>query len=174
MTQPRRRTLLLAALLSPLPALAQVEAVPPDPAPAPPEPARLPDRPGPMPPAAPPASVPLRLPPGMETLPQGGWRLRFPPGTEAVPEAAAAALHKLGHRLAAATEGRVVILAQASGPEDVSTARRLSLARGLAVKQALAEGGLPPTRIDIRPLGHTEDRLDSADIQPPEASKGTR
>ncbi|MFC7541507.1 hypothetical protein ACFQU2_21445 [Siccirubricoccus deserti] len=123
MTQPRRRTLLLAALLSPLPALAQVEAVPPDPAPAPPEPARLPDRPGPMPPAAPPASVPLRLPPGMETLPQGGWRLRFPPGTEAVPEAAAAALHKLGHRLAAATED-----ASSSSPRPAG--RRMSPPHG--------------------------------------------
>jgi outer membrane protein OmpA-like peptidoglycan-associated protein len=110
----------------------------------------------------------------MEALPQGAWRLRFPPGAEAVPEAATQALTTLGRRLAAGTGGRVVILAQASGPEDVSTARRLSLARGLAVKQALAAGGLPPTRIDIRPLGRTADRLDSADIQPPDASKGTR
>ncbi|MBK1662559.1 hypothetical protein CKO45_30750, partial [Paracraurococcus ruber] len=103
----------------------------------------------------------------LEALPGGAWRLRFPEGTEAPPRTAAPALAELGRRLAAAPEGRVVLLAQASGPEDVSTARRLSLARGLAVKDALVAGGLPPTRIDIRPMGRQEDRLDAVDVQPP-------
>jgi glucose/arabinose dehydrogenase len=173
-TQLFRRALLLAALLPPLSALAQEEVVPADPAVAPPVPARLPDQPNPMVPATPQPAVPLQLPPGMESLPEGAWRLRFPPGAEAVPESATPALTQLGRSLASGTEGRVVILTQASGPEDASTARRISLARGLAVKQALAAGGLPPTRIDIRPMGRTAERLDIADIQPPAATKATR
>ncbi|WP_149539197.1 OmpA family protein [Siccirubricoccus phaeus] len=172
MTQPLCRALLLALLILPLPAAAEDGPVPPEPALAPPTPARLPDRPAPARGLSP-ATVPaLALPPGMEALPSGAWRLRFPTGAAEVPEAAAPALAELGRRLAAGPPGRVTILAQASGPEDVSTARRLSLARGFAVKQALAEGGLPPTRIDIRPMGRTADGLDSADIQPP-PSRGT-
>jgi hypothetical protein len=62
----------------------------------------------------------------------------------------------------------VVVLAQASGPAaDVSSARRVSLARGLAVKEALVAGGLPPTRIDIRPMGRTEEAADAVDVLPP-------
>jgi outer membrane protein OmpA-like peptidoglycan-associated protein len=54
---------------------------------------------------------------------------------------------------------------------DASAARRLSLARALAVKQALAEGGLPPTRIDLRPLGRTEEAVDAVDVLPPGAER---
>ena len=65
--------------------------------------------------------------------------------------------------------------AQASGPEaDVSAARRLSLGRALAVKAALASGGLAPTRIDLRPLGRTPEAVDAADILPPAARRAAR
>ncbi|MCO6418248.1 hypothetical protein JYK14_19060 [Siccirubricoccus sp. KC 17139] len=172
MTQPSRRALLLLALALPLPAAAEDEPVPREPALAPPEPARLPDRPAPSPAAPAARTAPQQSLPGMEALPSGAWRLRFGEGVAEVPQAAAPALAELGRRLAAGPPGRVTILAQASGPEDVSTARRLSLARGFAVKQALEAGGLPATRIDIRPMGRTPDGLDSADIQPP-PSRGT-
>lgn len=174
---PIRMALLAGALLAmvaaagaaPPPAAASpAEILPADPAPAPPDPARLSPRPGLAAPApAPPALRPLALPPGMEARPGGAWRLHFPEGREAPPQAAEAALTTLGSRLAAGPEGRVVLLAQASGPADVSSARRLSLARGLAVKEALMAGGLPATRIDIRPMGRTEEAADAVDVQPP-------
>jgi outer membrane protein OmpA-like peptidoglycan-associated protein len=142
--------------------------LPADPAPAPPDPANLSPRPGLAQPAqAAPAARPFTLPPGMEALPGGAWRLRFPEGKDAPPRAADAALAELGRRLAAGPEGRVVLFAQASGPADASTARRVSLARGLAVKDALVAGGLPATRIDIRPMGRTEEAADAVDVQPP-------
>ena len=169
---PVRIALLAGALLAMLPAAAQplltAETLPADPAPAPPDPANLSARPGLAAPApAPPAARPFTLPPGMEALPDGAWRLRFPQGRDTPPRAADAALAELGRRLAAGPEGRVVLLAQASGPADVSTARRVSLARGLAVKDALVAAGLPATRIDIRPMGRTEAAADAVDIQPP-------
>ena len=35
------------------------------------------------------------------------------------------------------------------------------------MKQALVAGGLPATRIDIRPMGRTEEAADVVDVQPP-------
>jgi outer membrane protein OmpA-like peptidoglycan-associated protein len=56
----------------------------------------------------------------------------------------------------------------ASGPaDDVSSARRLSLARAIAVREALVAGGLAATQVDVRALGRTEAALDIADILPP-------
>ena len=144
------------------------------PAPAPPAPADLSAAPGPaQPPPAPPRSPPPAVPPGLEALPQGGLRLRFAAGAEGPPPAALDSLTELGRSLGAGPPGRVVLTGQASGPAaDVSAARRLSLARALAVKQALAAGGLPATRIDIRPLGRTADAVDAVDVQPPEPEPG--
>ena len=172
---PVRMALLAGALLRAVaPARAQqaeappAESLPADPAPAPPAPANLSARPGlAAPTPAAPAARPFTLPAGMEALSDGAWRLRFPAGRDAPPPAADAALAELGRRLAAGPEGRVVLFAQASGPADASTARRVSLARGLAVKDALVAGGLPATRIDIRPMGRTEEAADAVDVQPP-------
>jgi outer membrane protein OmpA-like peptidoglycan-associated protein len=182
-----RRILLGAALglLAAGPGLAQPRAEPPEsaaepagaadagpipapPAEAPPEPARLSSVPAPM--APPGREAPLALPAGMEALPQGGWRIHFSPGRLSLGESATATLAELGRRLATRPQGRITLYAQASGPEsDISAARRASLARALAVKQALAAGGLPPTRIDVRPMGRTEETMDAVDVQPPEA-----
>ncbi|MBX9698975.1 MAG: hypothetical protein K2X74_06045, partial [Acetobacteraceae bacterium] len=104
----------------------------------------------------------------LEPRADSGWRLRFAPGTPALPQGSGASLGELGRRLAGQPDGRVTVIAQVAGPaEDVSTARRLALARGLAVKAALVAGGLEETRIDIRPLGRTEEATDAADILPP-------
>jgi outer membrane protein OmpA-like peptidoglycan-associated protein len=141
-----------------------------EPAAAPPDPAALPALYGP--PSAPAEAAPAALPPGMEVRPEGRWRVRFAGDTPHLTVPAAAALATLGRRLAALPEGRITVEAQASGPAaDVSIARRLSLERGLAVKQALAEGGLAPTRIDIRPLGRTGEAVDAADVLPPPAAR---
>ena len=168
--------ILLAALLLPVAAGAQparspatAEESPADPAPAPPHPVDLSHGPargkatGPSP-----TVLAIPMPAGLEALPAGGWRLSFPAGTEAPPPAAEASLARLGRGLAAVPEGRVTLLAQASGPvKDVSAARRLSLARGLAVKEALVSGGLAATRIDVRPMGRTPEAADAVDVQPP-------
>jgi hypothetical protein len=135
----------------------------PDPAAAPPAPAVL----GAASPATV-AALPLALAlPGLESLPQGGWRVA---GT-ALP----AALATLGRALAEAVpegRGRVTLVAEvAAPPDDPSTARRESLARAVAVRGALERGGLPLTRMDIRPLGRTAAARDVVDILPPGAPR---
>lgn len=131
----------------------------PDPAPAPP-PVQLtplrPQTPQPMP-------GPLQ---GLSSLPQGGFRLRMT-GTE-LTAAQTAAVQALARTLAALPQGRITVEAQVAGPaDDVSTARRVSLARAQAVKSALVAGGLTPTRIDLRPLGRLSTPQDAVDILPP-------
>jgi hypothetical protein len=103
---------------------------------------------------------------GLQTLPQGGFRLRMT-GTE-LTAAQTRAVQALGRDLAALPQGRITVEAQVAGPaDDVSAARRLSLARAQAVKSALVAGGLTPTRIDLRPLGRLSAPQDAVDILPP-------
>ena len=144
----------------------EADDAPSPPAEAPPAPALL----------SPDARPPAVADPGgaaFEALAEGRWRIRFAVGREDLSETAAGRIEELGRRLAeAAGTGRVTVEAQSSGPEaDVSAARRLSLGRALAVKAALANGGLPPTRIDLRPLGRTPEAVDAADILPPPARR---
>lgn len=166
-TFPRRGAALLGAALllapaGPCAAAAEADGAPSPPADAPPAPALL--RPNDAPPAA--------AEPVLEALAEGRWRIRFAAGREDLTETAAARVQDIGRRLAATDAGRVTVEAQASGPEaDVSAARRLTLGRALAVKAALAHGGLAPTRIDLRPLGRTPEAVDAADILPPPARR---
>jgi len=134
--------------------------LPPDPAPAPPPPVQL----TPLRPQTPQSPAgPLQ---GLQTLPQGGFRLRMT-GTE-LTATQTAAVQALARSLAALPQGRITVEAQVAGPaEDVSAARRLSLARAQAVKSALIAGGLTPTRIDLRPLGRLSGAQDAVDILPP-------
>ncbi|MFN8982263.1 MAG: OmpA family protein [Alphaproteobacteria bacterium] len=149
------------ALLS-LPVWAQTPdpSLPPDPAPAPPPPVQL----TPLRPQTPQSpAVPL---PGLQALPEGGFRLRMT-GTDLTP-AQATAVQALARTLAALPQGRITVEAQVAGPaEDISAARRRSLARAQAVKSALVAGGLTPTRIDLRPLGRLSGAQDAVDILPP-------
>ncbi len=176
-------TLLLAALAPALvlaeqdaPPLARPRAprvvVPAEPALTPPTPVDL-NQPSAATPAA--EAPPAPLPAGLEMLPEIGWRVRFANESREVNSPAVrAALAEIGRHLAAQPQGRVRLLAQASGPVgDVSTARRLTLARALAVKQALVAGGLAETRIDVRPLGHAPQAEDLVDILPPDAPRQT-
>ena len=135
-------------------------SLPPDPAPAPPPPVQL----TPLRPQVPQAPAgPLQ---GLHSLPEGGFRLRMT-GTDLTP-AQAAAVQALARTLAALPQGRITVEAQVAGPaDDVSAARRLSLARAQAVKSALVAGGLTPTRIDLRPLGRLSGAQDAVDILPP-------
>jgi outer membrane protein OmpA-like peptidoglycan-associated protein len=118
--------------------------------------------------------IALPVPAGAQLVaarPQGGWRVVFGAGEAALSDAGRAAVERIGATLAArrpASEGRVTVEGQASGPaDDVSSARRLSLARAIAVREALVAGGLAATQVDVRALGRTEAALDIADILPP-------
>ena len=150
----------LAMLIQAARAQSPDTTLPPDPAPAPPPPVQL----TPLRPQTPqPMAGPLQ---GMHSLPQGGFRLRIT-GNELTP-AQIDAVQALARNLAALPQGRITVEAQVAGPaDDVSTARRLSLARAQMVKSALVAGGLTPTRIDLRPLGRLSSPQDAVDILPP-------
>jgi hypothetical protein len=118
------------------------------------------------------AAAEAPLPPGLEQRPEGVLRLHLSPSATEPDAAARAALERLGASLAARPAGRVTVEAQVSGPAaDVSAARRLSLARALAVRQALVAGGIAETRVDVRALGRTPDALDAVDVLPPGAAR---
>lgn len=164
-----RRRALIAGLL--LPALAaRAQDVPdasslPDPAPAPPAPAQLAPMGAPMVPPPPPPA-PAGLPPEMQARADGVVRIAW--RGQALDPAVEAALRVLGARFAALPAGRITVEAQVPGPtNDVSLARRASLAHAQAVKAALVAGGLDATRIDLRPLGRLPAGLDAVDVVPP-------
>ncbi|HEY4254252.1 MAG TPA: hypothetical protein VGM87_23805 [Roseomonas sp.] len=170
----RRRAALLLLLLLPAPPVAAQPAPEPEPAldePSLPDPAAAPPAPpvldpGPAPSTTAPSqpAAPPPLPPDVEALPEGGIRLHG----AAFSAAARQALVDYGRRLAATPRGRVTVIAEVAGPvTDPHTARRNSLARAQAAKTALLEGGLPGTRIDLRPMGRTEAGTDRLDVLPP-------
>jgi len=158
----RRASLAIGLAILGLTAQAQTpdQALPPDPAPAPPPPVRL----TPLRPQVPQGLAgPLQ---GLQSLPQGGVRLRMTGAELTAPQANA--VQALARDLAALPQGRITVEAQVAAPaDDVSAARRLSLARAQAVKSALVAGGLTPTRIDLRPLGRLSGAQDAVDILPP-------
>lgn len=70
-------------------------------------------------------------------------------------------------KLKADTAGRLQILSYAApAKEGQSSARRLSLSRGLALREYFLQKGIQPNRIDIRALGDStqEKPLDRADL----------
>lgn len=120
---------------------------------------------------------PLALPTGMSPLTQGAYRLTFRTGETALPPGTEPTLAEIGRRLNATTLpglGRVTVEGHASGPaSDVSAARRISLSRATAVRDALVAGGMDATRVDVRALGRTQAALDAADILPPGVARRT-
>ena len=163
-----RPAAILACLLGLIPGAGWAQSdlpLPPPPPPAPPPPVQLAPTPMPRPPAPPAtasyADIPLAD--GIATLPEGLWRIQ---GTVTPPQQAA--LQRLAAAMADRSRGRVTVLARVSGPaDDLSTARRDSLARAQDIKRILESGGLPGTRIDLRPLGLTIEATDSIDLIPP-------
>jgi outer membrane protein OmpA-like peptidoglycan-associated protein len=60
--------------------------------------------------------------------------------------------------MVANSEAKIQLMAYSSaGGEEGSTARRLSLSRGLAVRNFLMDRGIRMTRINLRPLGQATD-----------------
>ena len=180
MNRPAFRSALLALPLvaaTALPAMAQLGAptgvtrpsgpeAPSDPAPAPPS---APDLTQPPRAATPPAPLPrIALPPSMHNLPAGGWRITGDSATGKVDAPTTNILAEIGRRLASGTVGRVTVVAQVASPtDDLSLARRASLANALTVRRLLEAGGLPGTRIDIRPLGRTAAAENAIEVLPP-------
>lgn len=81
-------------------------------------------------------------------------RIAFGAGSADLAEGSALALDRIARRLEADETLRVQVVAYAAG-EDLtpSTARRLSLARALAVRGHLIDRGIAGTRMDVRALG---------------------
>jgi outer membrane protein OmpA-like peptidoglycan-associated protein len=95
----------------------------------------------------------------------------FPADRDTLEAEPRAARERLGAALQASTIGRILLNSEASVGEDLSTHRRLTLARARAVKAALVAGGLTETRVDIRALGRTPNGRDAVDILSPTAPR---
>jgi hypothetical protein len=95
-------------------------------------------------------------------------RVTFGGGQADLSPASAAAIHDLVQASPAGADTSFNVVAYAAGtPEDPSTARRLSLARALAVRSALIADGVSSSHIYVRALGapdgdKTPDRVDLA------------
>jgi outer membrane protein OmpA-like peptidoglycan-associated protein len=95
-----------------------------------------------------PAPSPEPLPPPVRLVFQGG-------GTE-LTAADEAAIRDLAHAIPDPDASSINVVAYAAGkPDDPSTARRLSLSRGLAVRSVLLASGVPSAQIYVRALGAT-------------------
>ncbi|WP_439597152.1 OmpA family protein [Falsiroseomonas sp.] len=122
-----------------------------------------------------PSASPMAAGPARPEGPAGAVRLGFARGEARLDATARQTIASLAPHLATVTQGRITIEAQASGPaNDASIARRLSLARAMAVRDALVAAGVEPTRIDLRGLGLLDPPADAADILPPGTPRNTR
>jgi hypothetical protein len=109
--------------------------------------------------SAPPAPTPVVARPPPKPVVIAPVALRFAAGSAALPGNAAAALRQICTQ----SGGFVAVDATAPGdPSDPSVAMRLSLARALAVRDALTACGIPGTRILPRALGDLPGRDDNA------------
>jgi outer membrane protein OmpA-like peptidoglycan-associated protein len=115
----------------------------------------IPALPGQQPAAPPPATTvpipatsPLPLPPPV--------RLVFEEGKTELTPADEAAIQDLARAIPAPAADSINVVAYAAGKaDDPSTARRLSLSRGLAVRSVLLASGVPSAQIYVRALGST-------------------
>lgn len=122
------------------PAVAAIPPVQPPPAPA-----NVP------PPAAPPISASAAT---SATSTKAGLQLTFAKDQTELSPDSAASIKQLVGAAPNADSTTFNVLAYASGdPDDPSTARRLSLSRAIAVREALMADGVPSTRIYLRALG---------------------
>jgi outer membrane protein OmpA-like peptidoglycan-associated protein len=88
---------------------------------------------------------------------KAGLRVDFAPGQSELSPSSAAAIKELVQSTPSGGMVSYDVAGHAAGtPEDPSTARRLSLARALAVRSALVSDGVPSTRIFVRALGSQE------------------
>jgi outer membrane protein OmpA-like peptidoglycan-associated protein len=96
------------------------------------------------------------IPPGADAKSDSG-ALRFAPGTADLRGDARFVLDGLAQTLTTKPAERVQLVAYASGgaaTDDAIEARRVSLARAVAVRAYLIQHGVPSNRIDVRALGN--------------------
>jgi len=167
------------ATLPPVPATAPAPAViPPTPSSAATTPAQMPSVPA-APPAAPvlppttavpsrpspapgPANIAADAPGAATTLPDG-LRITFGPGRADLNPTTADAVRALAR--APSTTTFTVTTFASGAADDLSSARRVSLARGLAIRSLLINEGIASTRIYVKALGEgTDEPRDRADI----------
>jgi outer membrane protein OmpA-like peptidoglycan-associated protein len=83
-------------------------------------------------------------------------RLVFEEGKTDLTPADEAAVRDLARAIPAPAADSISVIAYAAGkPDDPSTARRVSLSRGLAVRSVLLASGVPSAQIYVRALGST-------------------
>ncbi|HLS68266.1 MAG TPA: OmpA family protein [Kiloniellales bacterium] len=98
-------------------------------------------------------------------------RLQFAAGEVELTDEMRDRLMEIAQQLREHEDERVQLLAYASGfEEDISRARRLSLARALAVRAFLLDQGVRSTRMDVRALARSEGNAppDRVDVVPQE------
>ncbi len=135
-------------------------AAPPIPAAPPPPPVfkapivAVPLHPEPPPPPVPVVANAVGAVSGID----GGSRITFGDGSADLNPAGMQALQAFTARLKADPQARAQIDAYGHGTaDDPSTPRRISLARGLAARAVLINGGIPSTRIYVRAIGQPPD-----------------
>jgi len=144
------------AATSPETAAANAVAAPP--------PSTTPTAPSPVASAAPPKQVATA-----STVGSAITAVNFKPGVTDLGGGAQPVLDALVGRLLANQELRVELISHATGaPDDAMEARRVSLARAVAVRAYLVEKGVKSLRIDVRALGNRADGgpvADQVDLQ---------
>jgi outer membrane protein OmpA-like peptidoglycan-associated protein len=90
--------------------------------------------------------------------------VRFAPGVAELQGDAAVVLDSLAQKLRTSPQERIQLVAYASGSKDQAIeARRISLARAVAVRGYLIQRGVSSTQIDVRALGNRVKDGGSAD-----------
>jgi len=115
----------------------------------------------PLHPEPPPPPVPVvAAATGAGSAIQGGSRITFGNGSADLNAAMMQSLQAFAAQLKTDPDARAQIDAYSSGtPDDPSTPRRMSLARGLAARAVLINSGIPSTRIYVRAIGQPHDNL---------------
>lgn len=107
-----------------------------------------------------------QIPPELQQPPGDVFTLAFEPGSSRLPDGAAPTLAEAADRAKLRPGAQITLMAYAAGEEaSDQRARRLSLARALAVRGFLIQQGIVSTRVEIRPLGASNlsgeaDRVD--------------
>jgi outer membrane protein OmpA-like peptidoglycan-associated protein len=117
--------------------------------------------PAPAPVAATPAPAPTPAPLQVASAPATVGppnTIKFGPGLTDLPPSSQPVLDTVAARLIASDALRVQLVARATGGADQAMeARRISLARAVAVRAYLIDKGVPRLRMDVRALGNRAD-----------------
>ena len=112
-------------------------------------------------PAAPAGTVTITADaPGAAVALPGGLRVTFGPGQSDMTPAVSEAVRALARSTGKLQNFNVTALA--GGGDDMSVPRRLSLARGLAIRALLINEGVASTRIYVRALGSNAEAIGTA------------